>query len=61
MTVSPYPFVRQARYLNGAGKEIVEFPGIMANVTYAKVLEGAEVARKHHVGLILAVGGGWVI
>ncbi len=47
--------------LNGAGKEIVEFPGIMANVTYAKVLEGAEVARKHHVGLILAVGGGSVM
>ena len=47
-----------AAILNGAGKEIVEFPGIMANPTYAKVLEGGELARKHHVGLILGMGGG---
>lgn len=47
--------------LNGAGKQIVEFPGIMANPTYAKVLEGAKLARKHHVGLILGVGGGSVM
>ena len=30
----------------------------MANPTYAKVLEGGELARKHHVGLILGMGGG---
>lgn len=47
--------------LREAGKNIVEFPGIMANPTYAKVLEGAKLAREHHVGLILGVGGGSVM
>lgn len=47
--------------LEGAGKKIVEFSGIMANPTYKKVLEGAEMARKNHVDLILAVGGGSVM
>ena len=36
--------------LNRSGKQIVEFPGIMANPTYAKVLEGAKLARKHDAG-----------
>lgn len=44
--------------LNAAGKRIVEFPGIMLNPTYAKVQEGAKLAREHHVDLILAVGTG---
>lgn len=44
-----------------AGKEVVEFSGIMPNPTYAKVQEGARLAREHDIGLILAVGGGSVI
>lgn len=44
-----------------AGKNIVEFSGIMPNPTYAKVQEGAELARKEKVDFILAVGGGSVI
>lgn len=47
--------------LKEAGKTIVEFPGIMANPTYAKVLEGAALAREKQVGLILGVGGGSVM
>ena len=46
--------------LNAGGKRIVEFPGIMPNPTYAKVQEGAKLARENHVDLILAVGGGSV-
>lgn len=47
--------------LKDSGKEIVEFSGIMPNPTYAKVQEGAALARKHQVDFILAVGGGSVI
>lgn len=47
--------------LREAGKTVVEFSGIMPNPTYAKVQEGAELARNHGVDLILAVGGGSVI
>lgn len=39
-------------------KLIIEFSGIMSNPTVAKMLEGAELARKWDVGLVLAVGGG---
>lgn len=46
--------------LNSSGKQIVEFSGIMPNPTYAKVQEGARLARENHVELILAVGGGSV-
>ncbi len=46
--------------LHAAGKRIVEFSGIMPNPTYAKVQEGARIAREKHVDLILAVGGGSV-
>lgn len=46
--------------LKEAGKEIVEFSGIMPNPTYAKVQEGAALAREKQVNLILAVGGGSV-
>ena len=46
--------------LNAAGKHVLEFGGIMSNPTYTKVQEGAKLARKNHVDLILAVGGGSV-
>ncbi len=42
------------------GRKAVEFGGIMPNPTLAKVHEGAEMAGKENVGLILAVGGGSV-
>ena len=47
--------------LKDAGKEIVEFSGIMSNPTYDKLQEGARLAREHNVDFILAVGGGSVI
>ncbi len=47
--------------LQKAGKRIVEFSGIMANPTYAKVQEGAALARKESVDMILGVGGGSVM
>ena len=46
--------------LNAEGKRIVEFSGIMSNPTYAKVQEGAKLAKENNVDLILAVGGGSV-
>lgn len=47
--------------LENAGKNIIEFSGIMSNPTYAKVLEGAKLAKENDVDLILAVGGGSVM
>lgn len=47
--------------LTQAGKNVVDFSGIMSNPTYAKVQEGAAFAREHGVNFILAVGGGSVI
>lgn len=47
--------------LKKAGKNIIEFSRIMPNPTYVKVQEGATLAKKHNVDLILAVGGGSVI
>ena len=44
-----------------AGKQVVEFSGIMANPTYAKVQEGARLARACGADMILAVGGGSVM
>lgn len=44
-----------------AGKKVVEFPGVMPNPTYAKVLEGVALARAEGADLILAVGGGSVM
>lgn len=46
--------------LEGAGKTVVDFGGIMSNPTYAKVQEGARAARENAVDFILAVGGGSV-
>lgn len=50
-----------AGILKKAGKNIVEFSGIMANPTYAKVQEGAELARETDADMILAIGGGSVM
>ena len=47
--------------LHAAGKTVVEFSGIMANPTYAKVQQGAQLARENNVDMILAVGGGSVM
>lgn len=47
--------------LEQEGNRMVEFSGIMPNPTYAKVQEGAALAREQHVDFILAVGGGSVI
>ena len=46
--------------LNTNNKRVVEFSGIMPNPTYAKVQEGAKLAKENNVDLILAVGGGSV-
>lgn len=40
--------------------KIVEFTGIMSNPTLAKMLEGAELARRNNIGLIIGAGGGSV-
>ncbi len=50
-----------AGILRSAGKTVVEFPGILANPTYAKVLQGAKLAREAQADMILAVGGGSVM
>lgn len=47
--------------LKQAGKEIIEFSGIMANPTYAKVQEGANLAKDNQADWILGIGGGSVM
>ena len=47
--------------LKKAGKNIVDFSGIMSNPTYAKVKEGARLAKESKADMILAVGGGSVM
>lgn len=47
--------------LEKAGKKVVDFHGIMPNPTYAKVQEGAALAREQQVDFVLALGGGSVI
>lgn len=47
--------------LESGGKKVVDFGDIMPNPTYAKVQEGARVARENNVDFILAAGGGSVI
>ena len=44
-----------------AGKEVVDFPGIQPNPTYAKAQAGAALARERGVDFVLAVGGGSVM
>ena len=41
--------------------EVLEFGGVEANPEYTTLMKGVEVARKHEVDFILAVGGGSVI
>ena len=48
-------------WLADCDKEVTDFGGIMPNPTYAKVQEGARLARERGVEFILAVGGGSVI
>ena len=48
------------KILKDCGKNIIELPGVMANPTHVKLLEGAKLARDNSVDLILAVGGGSV-
>ena len=47
--------------LKECGKNVIDFPGIPANPTYEKVLEGIRLYKENDVDLILAVGGGSVI
>lgn len=48
-------------WLEELDKEVTDFGGIMPNPTYAKVQEGAKLARANSIDFILAVGGGSVI
>lgn len=47
--------------LQASGKKIIDFPGIMPNPTYAKVLEGKKCVQENGVDFILGVGGGSVM
>ena len=47
--------------LKNAGKNVVEFGGIMPNPMYAKVQEGARLAKEQGVEFVLALGGGSVV
>ncbi|MBS6679267.1 MAG: iron-containing alcohol dehydrogenase [Clostridiales bacterium] len=49
------------KILEDAGKKVFDFSGVMSNPTYAKVQEGAGMAKKENIDFILAVGGGSVI
>ena len=42
------------------GKNVSEISGVMPNPTVDKLYEGVEIARKHDVDMLLAVGGGSV-
>ena len=46
------------KILKDNGKEIVEDAGVMPNPTVEKLKQGIEIARKHKVDFLLAVGGG---
>lgn len=50
-----------ASILRQMGKNVVDFSGIMPNPTYAKVQEGAALAKQVQADYILALGGGSVI
>ena len=47
--------------LMAAGKNVVDFSGIMPNPTYGKVLEGIQLVKSHNIDLILGIGGGSVM
>ena len=44
-----------------AGNLIIEFPGIMSNPTLGKMKEGAALASRMDIGLIIGIGGGSVM
>lgn len=46
------------KVLHDAGKTVIEEGGVMPNPDIEKVLEGAKLARRENVDMILAVGGG---
>lgn len=46
------------KVLHDAGKMVIEEGGVMPNPDIEKVLEGAQLARRENVDIILAVGGG---
>lgn len=48
-------------YMKEAGKTVVELSGVMSNPTVDKLREGVDLARKHKVDVVLAVGGGSVV
>ena len=48
------------KILKDCGKNVTDLPGVMANPTSDKLLEGAKLARDNNIDLILAVGGGSV-
>ncbi len=54
-------YAKLKELLLGLGKHVIDFGGIMPNPTYAKVQEGAQLARMNNVDFILAVGGGSVV
>lgn len=47
--------------LMAAGKNVVDFSGIMPNPTYGKVLEGIQLVKSNNIDLILGIGGGSVM
>ncbi len=47
-------------YLEAAGKNVAEIPGVMPNPTLDKLYEGIKIARAHKADFLLAVGGGSV-
>ena len=49
-----------AAYLEAAGKNVAEIPGVMPNPTLDKLYEGIKIARAHKADFLLAVGGGSV-
>lgn len=58
-----YEYATKVYFGAGAVKEHLAqaVSGIMSNPTYAKVQEGASLAKKENIDFILAVGGGSVI
>ena len=49
------------KILTEAGKKVTDFSGIMSNPAYAKVQEGAKLAKEADIDFIVALGGGSVI
>ncbi|MGV3487291.1 MAG: iron-containing alcohol dehydrogenase [Tuberibacillus sp.] len=47
--------------LNAVGAEVYELSGVEPNPRVATVRKGADICKKNHVDLVLAVGGGSVI